>query len=96
MTKRSTKKPDKQLDLPTPAAATASRVLPMQLRVSDRLTDETGEWDVIDRPYTTAAGKNVHVRVQRAGRPDVIETRTWAAHQRVLVKRGGSAEERKQ
>ena len=30
----------------------------MDLRVGDRLTDETGEWEVIGRPYTTAGGKN--------------------------------------
>ena len=29
------------------------------------MTDSTGEWEVIGRPYTTAGGKNSHVRVQR-------------------------------
>jgi hypothetical protein len=41
------------------------RVLPMELQLRDRLTDETGEYDVIGRPYTTNAGKDVHVRVKR-------------------------------
>jgi hypothetical protein len=37
----------------------------MLLQVGDRLTDSTGEWEVIGRPYTTVGGKNSHVRVQR-------------------------------
>ena len=46
----------------TPALA---KILPMQLRVGDRLVDESGEWEVIARPYATAGGKSTHVRVQR-------------------------------
>ncbi len=37
----------------------------MDLRVGDRLADETGEWEIIGRPYTTASGKDARVRVQR-------------------------------
>src|SRR5262249_27976103 len=37
----------------------------VMLRLSDRLTDETGEYEIIGRPYTTNAGKDVHVRVGR-------------------------------
>jgi len=37
----------------------------MDLKVGDRLVDETGEWEIIGRPYTTAGGKNARVRVQR-------------------------------
>jgi len=29
----------------------------MQLQVGDRLVDETGEWEVVGRPYTTAVGR---------------------------------------
>jgi hypothetical protein len=54
------------------------RVLPMELQVGDRLTDETGDWKIIARPYTTAGGKNTRVRVQRVGDPAVTELRTWA------------------
>src|SRR2546425_10053714 len=71
---RPKKKPERtaggQLPLPTPrqpASSSTSRVLPMQLKVGDRLADETGEWEVIGRPYTTAGGKNAHVRLQRVG-----------------------------
>jgi hypothetical protein len=39
----------------------------MELQVGDRLTDETGEYEVIGRPYTTNAGKDAHARVRKVG-----------------------------
>jgi len=78
MARRPAKKPDKQLDLPAAPPATTTRVLPMELRTGDRITDETGDWEIIARPYTTAGGKNARVRVQRVGDPTATELRTWA------------------
>jgi hypothetical protein len=69
-----------------PAAPAERRILPMQLQVGDRLVDETGEWEVIGRPYTTAGGKDARVRVQRVGKPGGTEIRIWRAHERVSVK----------
>ncbi len=78
-----------------PEAAPETKILPMDLRVGDRLADETGEWEVIGRPYTTAGGKDARVRVQRAGKLGGTEIRIWRAHERVNVKRarrpGGEA-----
>ena len=91
---RPKKKPERnaggQLPLPTPrqpASSSTSHVLPMQLKVGDRLADETGEWEVIGRPYATAGGKNAHVRLQRVGQSGSVEVRAWGAHERVSVKR---------
>jgi hypothetical protein len=81
--------PEKKREPEQPAAR---RVLPMELRVGDRLTDETGEWEIIGRPYTTAGGKNARVRVQRVGEPTLTELRTWGAHERVSVKRATAEE----
>jgi hypothetical protein len=64
----------------------------MELQVGDRLVDETGEWEVIGPPYTTAGGKDARVRVQRVLKPGGTEIRIWRAHERVSVKRT-SAEE---
>jgi len=36
----------------------------MLLRIGDRLTDETGVYEIIGRPTTTNAAKDVHVRVK--------------------------------
>jgi len=70
---------------PEPPAIT--RVLPMQLKVGDRLDDETGEWEVTVRPYTSPGGKNVHARVRRMDQPATAEDRTWGAHERIAVRR---------
>jgi hypothetical protein len=66
----------------------------MELQVGDRLVDETGEWEVVGRPYTTNAGKDVHVRVKRVDNAEATMIRTWGAHERISVKRA-SAEENK-
>jgi hypothetical protein len=73
----------------TPALA---KILPMQLRVGYRLVDESGEWEVIGRPYTVTGGKYARVRVQMLGQPAASVLKTWGAHERVSVKRA-SAEE---
>jgi hypothetical protein len=67
---------------------TEHRILPMELRLGDRLVDETGEYEVIGRPYTTNAGKDVHVRVKRVDNAEVTMIRSWSARERVSVKRG--------
>jgi len=72
-----------------PEAPTERRVLPMQPQIGDRLVDETGEWEVIGRPYTTAGGKDARVRVQRVGKPGGTEIRIWRARERVAVRRRG-------
>jgi hypothetical protein len=55
-------RPEKEDQPGTPAARC---VLPMDLQIGDRLADETGEWEVVGRPYTTNAGKTASVRVQK-------------------------------
>jgi len=48
----------------------------MELQIGDRLTDETGEWEIIGPPYTTGMRKNVHVRVRRVENAEVTMIRT--------------------
>jgi hypothetical protein len=78
--------------MPPPPPPGTTRVLPMQLQIGDRLTDSTGEWEVVGRPYTTAGGKNSHIRVQRVDKPDVTETRMWGSYEKIMVIRRASAE----
>lgn len=70
------------------APGSAVRLLPMQLQIGDRLSDETGEWEVVTRPHATAGGKVAHVRVRKVDQPALVEERTWGAHERVEVRRG--------
>ena len=76
-------KPEKK-----PAAPAPTRVLPMELQVGDRLVDETGEWEVTVRPYSSPGGKSVHARVRRVDQPATADDRTWGAHERIAVRRG--------
>jgi hypothetical protein len=78
------KRPEKERESESPAE---HRIHPMELQIGDRLGDETGDWEVIGRPYTTAGGKDARVRVQRVGTPGGIEIRIWRAHERISVKR---------
>jgi len=77
---------------PQPAGDT--KILPMELQVRDRITDETGEWEVIRPPYSMAGGRIVHARVQRIGELDSWEIRNWDASKRISVGRA-TAEESK-
>ena len=70
-----------------PEQPTTRRVLPMELRIGDRLVDETGEWTVIGPLYRSPGGKNAGARVGKVGRADVTKIRTWSAHERISVKR---------
>src|SRR5437588_9981544 len=73
--------------MPPPEPPGTARVLPRQLQIGDRMTDSTGEWQVVGRPYTTSGGKNAHVRVQRVSQPGVTETKMWGAYEKVSVRR---------
>lgn len=72
---------------PAPSKSSEMRVLPMELRIGDRLVGEPTEWEVTGRPFTTAAGKNAHVCVKRID-SDVTMIRTWGALERVSVTGG--------
>jgi hypothetical protein len=45
----------------------------MELQIGDRLTDETEDYVIASRPYTTNAGKDVHVRVRRVDNVEVTD-----------------------
>ena len=78
------KRPEKERESESPAE---QRILPMELQIGDRITDETVEWEVTVRPYTSPGGKNVHARVRRMDQPATAEDRTWGAHERISVER---------
>src|SRR5262249_2635345 len=60
-------------------------VLPTHLQIGDRFSDETGEWKIITRPWTTNAGKLVHAAVQKLGDPGTSRAKTWGAHARLAI-----------
>jgi len=60
-------------------------VLPRHLQIGDRFSDETGDWEVASRPYSTAGGKSVNAGVRRVDQPGTVADRTWLAHERIHV-----------
>jgi hypothetical protein len=60
----------------------------MQLRVGDRFTDETGEWEIVSQPSSAVGGKTVRARVQKVDEPAVTEERVWSGYEKVVVRRG--------
>jgi len=73
-------------------SAADNKILPMELLVGDRLANETGEWEVIAPPYSTAGGRIVHARVQRINEPASWEIRSWDALKRISVVRASAGE----
>lgn len=41
-------------------------------------------------PYTTAGGKNTHVRVQRVNQAGVTEVKLWGSYEKVSVRRAST------
>ena len=74
------------------ATSTIPIVFPMQLQIGDKLSDETGQWEVVGRPHTTGGGKKTEARVQRADKPGLTETRTWGSYEKVMVLRRAAQE----
>jgi hypothetical protein len=52
---------------PDPAKPVEIRVLPMELGIGDRLTDPSGEWEIISRPYADN-GREACERARAEGR----------------------------
>ena len=75
-----------------PQSTSDPKILPMELRVGDRIADETREWEVIAPPYSTAGGRIVHARVQRINEPASWEIRSWDALKRIGVVRAAGEE----
>jgi len=59
-----------------PTAPAANTVLPMELQVDDRLADKTGEWEVVGRPFTTAAGQMLMPALREVGKPEATDLKT--------------------
>ena len=63
-------------------------LLPMEIQIGDRFTDEGFEWHVMTHPAALHGGKSLRARVQRGGLPETERDMTWPAHVRVEIRRG--------
>ena len=73
----------------TPDTATVP-ILPMEIQIGDRFTDEEGEWGVASHPATLHGAKSLRARVRRVEQPATERDVTWPAHVRVEIRRGPS------
>jgi len=62
-------------------------LLPMEIQIGDRFTDQGFEWQVMTHPAALHGGKNLRATVQRAGLPETERDITWPAHVRVEIRR---------
>jgi hypothetical protein len=62
-------------------------LLPMEIRIGDRFMDQDLEWEVVTRPASLHGGKSLRATVQRPGLPESEREITWAAHERVNIRR---------
>jgi hypothetical protein len=63
-------------------------LLPMEIRIGDRFTDQEFEWEVLTRPAALHGGKSLRARIRRPGLPESERDMTWPAHERVEIRRG--------
>jgi hypothetical protein len=60
----------------------------MEIQVGDRFTDQGFEWQVLTHPAAMHGAKTLRARVVRPGLPESEREVTWAAHERVAIRRG--------
>jgi hypothetical protein len=63
-------------------------VLPMEIQVGDRFSDQDFEWEVVTRPEVLHGAKSLRARIQRPGLHESEREMTWPAHVRVEIRRG--------
>ena len=63
------------------------RMLPMDLRVGDRFTDEEGDWEIVTHPVAYRDGKAFEATVRPVDHPGSDKGVTWPAHERVTIRR---------
>jgi hypothetical protein len=82
--RRAQPEPTQDQDAPTVS------LLPMDIQIGDRFTDEEGEWEVVSHPATLHGAKSLRARGQHPDQPAAERDVTWPAHVRVEIRRGPS------
>src|SRR5215510_4301199 len=70
-----------------PIAGSAS-VLPMDIQVGDRFTEQGFEWEVLTHPTAMHGAKTLRASVVRPGLPESEREVTWPAHKHIAIRRG--------
>ena len=62
-------------------------LLPMEIQIGDRFTDQGFEWEVVTRPAAFQGGKSLRARIRRPGLPETEREVTWPAHITLQIRR---------
>ena len=81
------KRKGKTLSQPAAQNAGTLSLLPMEIQIGDRFTDESFEWEVVTHPAAFLGGKSLRARIRRPGLPETEREMIWPAHVRVQVRR---------
>jgi len=81
-----------KLSPPQDADAATASVLPMEIQVGDRFTEQGFEWEVLTHPTAMHGAKTLRARVVRPGLPESEREVTWQAHKHVAIRRSTRAE----
>lgn len=65
----------------------SSSVLPLEIKVGDRFTDQGFEWEVVTHSTAMHGAKTLRARVVRPGLPQTEREAMWQAHERVTIRR---------
>jgi hypothetical protein len=68
-----------------PPDKTTLALLPMEIRIGNRLMDQDLEWEVVSRPVLLHGGKSLRVRIRRPGLPESEREVIWPAHIEVEI-----------
>jgi hypothetical protein len=91
--KRKGAKPQRQAKPKAAKGGGTLSLLPMEIQIGDRFTDEGFEWQVLTHPAALHGGKSLRASVQRPGLPETERDMTWPAHVRVEIQRDPKPEE---
>jgi hypothetical protein len=70
------------------ADAVTVSVLPIEIRIGDRITDHDFEWEVLTHPAVLHGAESLRPKIRRPGLPKSEWDMTWPAHVRVEIRRG--------
>jgi hypothetical protein len=85
--RKNQKRPQSQAPAPRDGEPGSASVLPMEIQMGDRFTEQGEEWEVVTHPAAMHGGKSQRARVQRQGLPATRRAMTWPAHERVTIRR---------
>src|SRR5262245_52405394 len=84
--KRKSKRPTlNHADASAAQKAGALSLLPMEIQIGDRFSDQDFEWEVVTHPVAFRGGKTLWARIQRPGLPESEREITWPAHVTVQI-----------